>query len=213
VLNLDDASYPYLAELTQVAQLSYGLDEAANVRAGQVEWLTDGLRFVALGRRLQGSEFQFPVESRLVGGFNLANILAAIAATAGVLGLEPAVVQAGIALLPGVPGRMERIDLGQPFTAIVDFAHTPNALRRALEAARNLTDGRVIAVFGSAGLRDRLKRRMMAETSAELADLTVLTAEDPRTESLENNPGGDGCRCAKPSGSGRPHFLASSGPA
>lgn len=85
--------------------------------------------------------------------------------------------------------------MGQNFTAIVDFAHTPNALKVALEAARNLTPNssperkggraRVIAVFGSAGLRDKEKRRMMAETSAELADLTILTAEDPRTESLE----------------------------
>jgi UDP-N-acetylmuramoyl-L-alanyl-D-glutamate--2,6-diaminopimelate ligase len=80
---------------------------------------------------------------------------------------------------------MERIDLGQPFTAIVDFAHTPNALRRALEAARQLAERRVIAVFGSAGLRDREKRRLMAEVSTELADCTVLTAEDPRTEPLD----------------------------
>jgi UDP-N-acetylmuramoyl-L-alanyl-D-glutamate--2,6-diaminopimelate ligase len=101
------------------------------------------------------------------------------------MGLEPRAVQTGLAAYPGVPGRMERIDLGQDFTAMVDFAHTPNALRRALEAARQLSSGRVIAVFGSAGLRDRLKRRMMAETSAELADLTVLTAEDPRSESLQ----------------------------
>jgi UDP-N-acetylmuramoyl-L-alanyl-D-glutamate--2,6-diaminopimelate ligase len=82
---------------------------------------------------------------------------------------------------------MERIDMGQDFTAIVDFAHTPNALKVSLEAARQMVNqgqGRVIAVFGSAGLRDKAKRRMMAETSAELADLTVLTAEDPRTESL-----------------------------
>ena len=92
---------------------------------------------------------------------------------------------------------MERIDMGQTFTAIVDFAHTPNALKVSLEAAREMLPGRVgqlpaatgqprvIAVFGSAGLRDKAKRRMMAEISAELADLTVLTAEDPRTESLD----------------------------
>jgi UDP-N-acetylmuramoyl-L-alanyl-D-glutamate--2,6-diaminopimelate ligase len=79
---------------------------------------------------------------------------------------------------------MELINLGQNFSAIVDFAHTPNALKRALETARKLTDGKVIAIFGSAGLRDREKRRMMAEVSAELADISILTAEDPRTESL-----------------------------
>jgi UDP-N-acetylmuramoyl-L-alanyl-D-glutamate--2,6-diaminopimelate ligase len=79
---------------------------------------------------------------------------------------------------------MERISLGQDFLAVVDFAHTPFALEAALKAGRKLTDGRVIAVFGSAGLRDKQKRRMMAEISAQLADISVLTAEDPRTESL-----------------------------
>jgi UDP-N-acetylmuramoyl-L-alanyl-D-glutamate--2,6-diaminopimelate ligase len=113
------------------------------------------------------------------------NLLAAITLTRGIMGLEEEAVRQGVAAMPGVPGRMERVDMGQDFTALVDFAHTPNALRRALEAARRMTGERVIAVFGSAGLRDREKRRMMAETSAELADLTVLTAEDPRTEPLE----------------------------
>jgi len=95
-------------------------------------------------------------------------------------------IEAGIAALRGVPGRMEAIELGQDFTAVVDFAHTPNALKAALEAGRQLTDGKVITVFGSAGLRDKAKRRMMAELAAELADRSVLTAEDPRTESLDN---------------------------
>jgi UDP-N-acetylmuramoyl-L-alanyl-D-glutamate--2,6-diaminopimelate ligase len=94
-------------------------------------------------------------------------------------------VQQGISAMQGIPGRMEVIDLGQDFMAIVDFAHTPNALQRALQTARQLTRGRVIAIFGSAGLRDRTKRRMMAEVSAKLADISVLTAEDPRTESLD----------------------------
>ena len=85
---------------------------------------------------------------------------------------------------------MERIDLGQPFTALVDFAHTPNALQRALETARQMVGiapggGRVIAVFGSAGLRDAEKRRLMAEASAVMADISIFTAEDPRTKSLE----------------------------
>jgi len=84
-----------------------------------------------------------------------------------------------------VPGRMERIDLGQDFTAIVDFAHTPNALEVALETARSLSNGKIIAVFGSAGLRDREKRKMMPQVSISGADMTILTAEDPRTESLE----------------------------
>ena len=102
------------------------------------------------------------------------------------LGINPDDAVKGICALPGVSGRMETIDLGQPFTAIVDFAHTPNALARAIETARQVTRGRVIAIFGSAGLRDRQKRRMMAEVSVKMADITILTAEDPRTESLED---------------------------
>jgi UDP-N-acetylmuramoyl-L-alanyl-D-glutamate--2,6-diaminopimelate ligase len=101
------------------------------------------------------------------------------------LGIDPQVAAQGIAALDGIPGRMENIAMGQNFTAIVDFAHTPNALKVALEAGRKMTQGRVISIFGSAGLRDKEKRRMMAETSIELADLSILTAEDPRTESLD----------------------------
>src|SRR5690606_1991603 len=100
------------------------------------------------------------------------------------LGIEAAIAAQGIASLEGIPGRMERIDMGQNFTAIVDFAHTPNALKSALETARTISNGQVIAIFGSAGLRDKEKRRMMAEIGAQLADLVILTAEDPRTESL-----------------------------
>lgn len=200
-LNRDDQSFGYLTGITQVQALSYGLDEGAQVRARQVSWNQDGVRFQAVGEDCAGEPFDLPVYSRLAGGFNVSNCLAAITICRGLLRLSDEAVQRGIADLPGVPGRMERISLGQPFTAIVDFAHTPNALKRALEAAREMVsagyadevDGnsmgtalnrRVIAVFGSAGLRDRQKRRMMAETSAELADLSVLTAEDPRTEPL-----------------------------
>jgi len=186
VLNADDAAYGYLAGLLAVApevrRFIYGLGPEADVGARDVAYAPDALAFTA-----HGPGFEIPVRTALVGAFNVSNCLAAIAATAGALALDSAAVQHGLAQYPGVPGRMERIDLGQPFTAIVDFAHTPNALRRALETARGLAGaGRVIAVFGSAGLRDVEKRRLMAEVSAELADLTVLTAEDPRTEALDD---------------------------
>jgi UDP-N-acetylmuramoyl-L-alanyl-D-glutamate--2,6-diaminopimelate ligase len=184
VLNADDLSYDYLSEITRVPQLSYGLSAAAQVRGLGLELRADGTRFRLQGRDLAGRHFEFKVETGLVGEFNAYNCLAAAALTRGVIGLPDSAVQRGLAAVGGVPGRMERIDLGQEFTALVDFAHTPNALRRALETARRLCDGQLIAVFGSAGLRDRSKRRMLAETSAEMADLTVLTAEDPRTESL-----------------------------
>ncbi len=180
ILNADDGSFDFLRQLTRVRTIAYGLGERAAVRAEEVEASAMGLRF-----RVRGATYQVDVASPLVGEYNVANCLAAMAATVDGLGVSPEVAAQGIASLTSVPGRMERIDLGQPFTAMVDFAHTPNALRQALAAARKLSRGRVIAVFGSAGLRDREKRRMMAEVSAEMADLTILTAEDPRTESLD----------------------------
>ena len=186
VLNADDGSFDYLAGAFTERRLSYGLRAGADVTARAAAFGPDGLHFRAVG-----PAFDFEVSSPLAGAFNVSNCLAAIAATAGALGIAPEAARRGIAALAGVPGRMERIDLGQPFTAIVDFAHTPNALKRALETARHMRAGaaappaRVIAVFGSAGLRDVEKRRLMAETAAELADITVLTAEDPRTEALD----------------------------
>jgi UDP-N-acetylmuramoyl-L-alanyl-D-glutamate--2,6-diaminopimelate ligase len=185
VLNRDDESYPYLSSLVgsldpPVRQVSYGLHPEADFRGEAVGTMPGGLRFQVVR---QGSRFQ--VKSQLVGEYNISNCLAALAVAVEGLGVAWEAALQGVVALQGIPGRMEALDLGQDFRAIVDFAHTPNALMRALQAARRLTEGRVIAVFGSAGLRDREKRRMMAEISTELADLTVLTAEDPRTESLE----------------------------
>jgi UDP-N-acetylmuramoyl-L-alanyl-D-glutamate--2,6-diaminopimelate ligase len=136
---------------------------------------------------------RWSLRTPLCGGFNVYNVLAATAAALA-LGVDVSAIQAGVRALAAVPGRMERVDRGQAFTAIVDFAHTPNALARALEAARDLaasapdtglqSPARVIAVFGCAGLRDREKRRLMGEVAARLADITIITAEDPRTEEL-----------------------------
>jgi UDP-N-acetylmuramoyl-L-alanyl-D-glutamate--2,6-diaminopimelate ligase len=180
ILNRDDTSFEYLRSVTSVPTLTYGSELPADVRAEDIAFSPHGIRFnLVYGAR------SWPVRSPLVGAFNVANILAAMAGAVGGLAIDSQVVVDAVGKLEGVPGRMERIDLGQAFTAVVDFAHTPNALRRALAAARTLTNGTVIVVFGSAGLRDRAKRRMMAEAAVELADLSILTAEDPRSESLE----------------------------
>jgi UDP-N-acetylmuramoyl-L-alanyl-D-glutamate--2,6-diaminopimelate ligase len=133
------------------------------------------------------------LSTRMVGDYNAANLLAAVGAVAPILNQKGdwkgfnTVLQRGLDAMPPIPGRMERINEGQDYLAIVDFAHTPNALRRALEAARTLVpaDRRVICVFGCAGLRDRDKRRLMPEHAIRLADVSVFTAEDPRTESLD----------------------------
>jgi UDP-N-acetylmuramoyl-L-alanyl-D-glutamate--2,6-diaminopimelate ligase len=180
ILNRDDDSYAYLATQARVRQVSYSLSGPADVRAQTLAEKPEGLEL-----EVAGSMYHQQVTSGLRGAFNAANILAAFTTTVEGLGIAPEMAAKGIAAVRAIPGRMEPIDLGQPFTALVDFAHTPNALHRALEAARTMTAGRVIAVFGSAGLRDRAKRRLMAEVAAQTADLTVLTAEDPRTESLD----------------------------
>ncbi|MCA1900566.1 MAG: UDP-N-acetylmuramoyl-L-alanyl-D-glutamate--2,6-diaminopimelate ligase [Chloroflexi bacterium] len=180
VLNRDDRSFEFLDGFVKTPKLSYGLGGEADVRAENVRYSSSGLGFTAASKN-----FRVVISSRLVGEYNVSNCLAALTASVYGLGVNPDDAARGIAALDGIPGRMQAIDLGQNFTAIVDFAHTPNALKVTLEAARKMTRGRVIAVFGSAGLRDKEKRRMMAEISAELADLSVLTAEDPRTESLD----------------------------
>ncbi len=182
ILNRDDQSYEYLHTLVDepTRQITYGLHASALIRAHSIQSTPEGMAF-----SVKGPGFQMEAQTQLLGEYNVSNILAAIGITVAGLGVELDAAREGIAALKGIPGRMQPINMGQNFLAIVDFAHTPNALRRALEAARAMTERRVIAVFGSAGLRDREKRRLMAECSAELADLTILTAEDPRTESLD----------------------------
>jgi UDP-N-acetylmuramoyl-L-alanyl-D-glutamate--2,6-diaminopimelate ligase len=184
VLNCDDWSFEYLKARLAVdgtPWLGYSLHQhpAATLTAAHITCTPQRTHFT-----VHGPGYQFTAHTGLVGDYNISNCLAAAAAAIEGLGVSPEAAQAGIAALPGVPGRMERVDEGQPFTAIVDFAHTPNALRRALTAAKSLTQGRVIAVFGCAGLRDVAKRTLMGQTAAELADFTIITAEDPRTEDL-----------------------------
>ena len=181
ILNRDDASYEYLSQMSTGSILTYGFHPDADIRPDDIHYGEDGLSF-----EVEGNGQKFHINCQLLGSFNISNCLAAISATMFTLGVSAEATKAGIVSLISIPGRMELIRLGQNFTAIVDFAHTPNALKAALETVRQITHGRVIAVFGAAGLRDRDKRRMMAETSLELADFTVLTAEDPRTELLED---------------------------
>ena len=132
----------------------------------------------------------FPLTTPLIGDFNVSNVLCAVS-IALLLDVPVATIQAAVAAFRGVLGRMERMERGQPFLAVVDFAHSPVSLERALITLRKLvgtrpdgTAGQLIAVFGSAGLRDRAKRRLMGRVSGRLADFTVITAEDPRTEDL-----------------------------
>lgn len=187
VLNRDDRSFGPLDEFLAGRPLDvavYGLadnvDGGLSAAASDIEY---GPHETAMTLRVAGETLA--VRAPLPGAFNVHNMLSASAAAAAV-GVAPERIRAGLEGMGTLTGRMERIDRGQPFLVVVDFAHTPNALDRAIGAARGMVDGgRVITVFGSAGKRDVAKRRLMAEVSARAADLTVLTAEDPRTESLD----------------------------
>jgi UDP-N-acetylmuramoyl-L-alanyl-D-glutamate--2,6-diaminopimelate ligase len=185
VLNQDDISFPKIQEqlvddrYASITAVDYGISDNASINAQNISAQLDGLNFDV---KLFGQLYR--VASPLVGSFNIYNILAAISTTVIGMKLDIDCVLEGISSMAGVPGRMERITLNQDFLAIVDFAHTPNALKVALQTARQLTSGQVLAVFGSAGLRDREKRRLMAAESLRQADMTILTAEDPRTENL-----------------------------
>ena len=172
-------------------QVSYGLNPLADVYAENISIVPDGLRFNIKGLQGSRSGERLPVSTSLVGAFNVYNCLAAAVAVS-VLNIPDEIIKQGIKSFAGVPGRMEKIDFNidfpgvQSFLAFVDFAHTPNALQRVLESARSMSTGKVIVIFGSAGLRDQAKRKMMAEIASELADFSIITAEDPRTESLDN---------------------------
>lgn len=182
VLNKDDESYAYLVGLTDARALSYSLQDGsgADLWAEDIVSTPNELSF-----RVAGLGADIQIRTPLIGRYNVSNGLAAIGLTVCGLSVPISAAQTAFETVAIVPGRMERIELGQDFLAIVDFAHTPNAIRQALRTARELTSGKVIAVFGSAGLRDVQKRKLMPEIAAGLADEMILTAEDPRTESLD----------------------------
>lgn len=179
VINLDDPMAAKLIERTRGRVFTYGYNQAAQVRFQQTEPgpLGTSLHFdTPLG--------PIAVEAYLTGSFNCYNVMAALA-TGLALELDPVAVCRGIAALENVPGRFERIAAGQGFEVIVDYAHTPDALERVLQAARELGPKRLICVFGCGGDRDRGKRALMGAVAGEFADLIVLTSDNPRSEEPE----------------------------
>lgn len=176
ILNRDDESYEFLKPYCRVPILDYGVDTSASVRAVDIQLFASSSRFRAI---LPTGEID--IETRLVGRFNIGNCLAAIATTYS-QGVQPADIAAGLATVTGVTGRMESIDEGQPFTVVIDYAHTPEGLEKVLATLRPLATGKLMVVFGSAGERDRQKRPIMGRIAAQMADFFVITDEDPREE-------------------------------
>ena len=173
-VNIDDPWGRRLAR-ERADALTFGFADDADVRPEGLELTLQGARFRAAGVELR---------TRLRGPFNVANVLGAVAA-ARLLGIDDGAIAAGVLAVEGVPGRFEPVDEGQPFAIVVDYAHKPDALKNILRAARSLTDGRVLCVFGAGGDRDRSKRPEMGRIASELADIVVVTSDNPRSEQPE----------------------------
>jgi len=182
VLNRDD---PRSRKLTPASShktanasemLSYGLGSEAMVRARHIHSGLNGLRFDVVCDKVR-----FEIRSPLIGKINVYNVLAACC-VGMTFQLEPELIMRGIAACPGVPGRFERVDEGQPFAVVVDYSHTHEALRNAISVARTLNTKRVITLFGCGGDRDRAKRPLMGQVAGELSDLVILTSDNPRSE-------------------------------
>ena len=183
VVNLDDAHGEKLAaklraELSAARLVTYGESAAAQVRAENVQ-----LHFTRTSFRLVWPGGAMDIDSPLIGRYNVSNLLAAIA-TAWGLGRDPVVFLARLRAFKGVPGRMERIDEGQGFNVLVDYAHTDDALRNALGMLRAITPGRLLVVYGCGGNRDRTKSPLMTRAVQAFADFAFATADNPRHESL-----------------------------
>ncbi len=176
VVNTDDAYGKRLAGLAQ-RTLTFGLENGAEVTTKKFSLSFSGLEFTA-----QTPAGKIEARSPLVGHTNVYNILAAIAAGIG-LGIERERIEAGIRQLARVPGRFERIDEGQPYLVVVDYAHTDDALNNLIATARELNhEGRIITVFGCGGDRDRAKRPLMGEVAGRGSAFVVLTSDNPRSE-------------------------------
>jgi UDP-N-acetylmuramoyl-L-alanyl-D-glutamate--2,6-diaminopimelate ligase len=176
VINRDDSWGRKLKLPPKTSPIWYGLGQDADLRARHISSGMQGLKFdVQLGK------LRFDVESPLIGKINVYNILAACGA-ALTYNIPPDTIARGIAQLRAVPGRFERVDEGQPFTVVVDYAHTDDALRNVIAVARGLGPKRVITLFGCGGDRDRTKRPLMGQAAAEGSDFVVLTSDNPRSE-------------------------------
>ena len=181
VINADDELGKQLLKLKGSQLVSYGRGQAAGVRASEIEAGAQGVRF-----DVSSPVGRIRVESSLIGAFNVDNMLAATSA-ALCHGLGAAEIEAGLMAAAPAPGRFETVDCGQPFLVVVDYAHTPDALHRSIEAAREIVrhkdpPGRVLTLFGCGGDRDRTKRAPMGNIAGTLSDFVMLTSDNPRSE-------------------------------
>jgi UDP-N-acetylmuramoyl-L-alanyl-D-glutamate--2,6-diaminopimelate ligase len=177
VINIDDTFGARLASQTKAeVMLTYGIDQRAKVKATQIQMSAAGSRFT-----VETAEQKFQCRVPLIGRHNIYNSLAAIGAGLA-LKLKSAEIQQALNTMPAVPGRLQRVEAGQPFGVYVDYAHTDDALRNVLRTVKEITDGRILLAFGCGGNRDAAKRSKMGRIAAEMADFTVITSDNPRKE-------------------------------
>jgi UDP-N-acetylmuramoyl-L-alanyl-D-glutamate--2,6-diaminopimelate ligase len=179
ILNADDDRSRELARASRGRVTSYALERDADLRAEGIQLSLAGTAF-----RVRAPQGVFAVRTPLLGRFNVQNVLAALGAALA-LGVPAELAIRGLATLSGVPGRMERVDAGQDFAVIVDYAHTDDALKNLLETVRELEPRRLVTVFGCGGDRDRSKRPLMGAVAARLSDAVVVTSDNPRSEPPE----------------------------
>lgn len=179
VSNLDDEWGGRMLEGVQAQAVGFGFEIDTDVRGRVLEESAAGMKI-----EVKGFDTQFELQAPYVGQFNAENVLGA-ATTALALGISADAIEAGIAHAPQVRGRMERLRLEGGVTAIVDYAHTPDALQRALRALRSMTSGKLIVVVGAGGDRDRAKRPLMGRIASGYADHAIITSDNPRTEDPE----------------------------
>lgn len=176
LVNADDPWAPLILQQCSIPAWTFGIHAQADIHAEAVQLGMDGTKFVVnspLGR--------MSITSQLVGEHNVSNMLAAIGIGLE-MGISPALIEHALESVSNVPGRFERIQEGQDFTVVVDYAHTDDALQRLLEAAQTIKQGRVITVFGCGGDRDPGKRSKMGQVAVKKSDLVIVTSDNPRTE-------------------------------
>ena len=177
VLNADDAASETMRAYTRCPIITYGVDHPADLTAQDVQLACDGMELTLM----HGEKRLFHLHTGITGLFNVHNVLAAVGAS---LAEQVAAtdIAAALTAFTGVPGRFELVREGQDFAVIVDYAHTPDGMENVLRTARAVTKGHIIAVFGCGGDRDRTKRPIMGRIGAEMADIAILTSDNPRTE-------------------------------
>jgi UDP-N-acetylmuramoyl-L-alanyl-D-glutamate--2,6-diaminopimelate ligase len=180
VINIDDTYGARLAGQTKAeVHLTYGLEQPARLRATQIELGVNGSRFV-----VEAPDEKFACRVPLIGRHNIYNSLAAIGAGLA-LKVKAATIQKALSTMAPVPGRLQRVDAGQPFGVYVDYAHTDDALRNVMRTVKEITTGRILLAFGCGGNRDSTKRAKMGKIAGEMADFTIITSDNPRKESAQ----------------------------